>query len=123
VTSDSQEGGLRILVDVDREMAGRLGVSVQTVNDTLNSAFSQRQISTIYGQANQYRVILEAAPIYQEDLTALARLYVSTNAGAQVPLSTFARALDDLTLAPAVGSGGFTWLARLGRSVRARRGP
>ncbi|MFY7959445.1 MAG: efflux RND transporter permease subunit [Elsteraceae bacterium] len=91
VSSDAQEGGLRILVDVDREMAGRLGVSVQTVNDTLNSAFSQRQISTIYGQANQYRVILEAAPIYQEDLSALARLYVSTNAGAQVPLSTFAQ--------------------------------
>jgi len=91
VTSDSQEGGLRILVDVDREMAGRLGVSIQTVNDTLNSAFSQRQISTIYGQANQYRVILEAAPIYQEDLTALGRLYVSTNTGAQAPLSSFAR--------------------------------
>ena len=98
VTSDSQEGGLRILVDVDREMAGRLGVSVQTVNDTLNSAFSQRQISTIYGQANQYRVILEAAPIYQEDLSALARLYVSTNSGAQVPLSTFARLVQ--TTAP-----------------------
>ena len=98
VTSDAQEGGLRVLVDVDRETAGRLGVSVQTVNDTLNSAFSQRQISTIYGQANQYRVILEAALEYQEDLTALNRLYVSTNAGAQVPLSTFARLVQ--TTAP-----------------------
>ena len=91
VTSDAQEGGLRILVDVDRETAGRLGVSVQTVNDTLNSAFSQRQISTIYGQANQYRVILEAAPIYQEDLGALGRLFVGTNMGAQVPLASFAQ--------------------------------
>ena len=45
---------------VDRETAGRLGVSMQTVNDTLNDAFGQRQISTIYAQANQYRVILEA---------------------------------------------------------------
>ena len=91
VTSDAQEGGLRILVDVDRETAGRLGVSVQTVNDTLNSAFSQRQISTIYGQANQYRVILEAAPIYQEDLGALGRLFVGTSTGAQVPLASFAQ--------------------------------
>lgn len=91
VTSDAQEGGLRILVDVDRETAGRLGVSVQTVNDTLNSAFSQRQISTIYGQANQYRVILEAAPIYQEDLGALGRLFIGTNTGAQVPLASFAQ--------------------------------
>ena len=49
-------------VQVDRETAGRLGISMQTVNDTLNDAFGQRQISTIYGQANQYRVILEAKP-------------------------------------------------------------
>jgi multidrug efflux pump subunit AcrB len=46
-------------VDVDRDTAGRLGVSMQTIIDTLSDAFGQRQISTIYGQANQYRVILE----------------------------------------------------------------
>ncbi len=61
---------------VDRETAGRLGVSMQTVNDTLNDAFGQRQISTIYGQANQYRVILEAAPEYQRDPAALSKIYV-----------------------------------------------
>ena len=54
--------GLRLNIKVDREIAGRLGVSMQAVNDTLNDAFGQRQISTIYGQANQYRVILEAMP-------------------------------------------------------------
>jgi multidrug efflux pump len=76
VASEAQEGGLRALVKVDREKAGRLGVSMQAVNDTLNDAFGQRQISTIYAQANQYRVILEAMPEYQRDPSALAKLYL-----------------------------------------------
>ncbi len=71
VASEAQEGGPRMQVDVDREQAGRLGVSMQSVTDTLNDAFGQRQISTIYGQANQYRVILEAQPRYQQDPNAL----------------------------------------------------
>jgi multidrug efflux pump len=121
VASEAQEGGLRMRVQVDREMAGRLGVSMQSINDTLNDAFGQRQISTIYSQANQYRVILEADPRYQQDPAALSKLYVTgsntstgtaatvgntssgsvnTNTSAtpntvtgsnQVPLSTFAR--------------------------------
>ena len=67
VASEAQEGGLRMQVEIDREKAGRLGVSMQAVNDTLYGAFGQRQISTIYSQANQYRVILEAQPRYQQD--------------------------------------------------------
>ena len=59
VSSDAERRAAR-LHHVDRDAAGRLGVSMQAVNDTLNSAFGQRQISTIYAQANQYRVILEA---------------------------------------------------------------
>ncbi len=90
VASEAQDDGLRVLINVDRETAGRLGVSMQAVNDTLNDAFGQRQISTIYAQANQYRVILEAAPEYQRDPTALAKLYVPGAGGAQVPLSAFA---------------------------------
>src|SRR5690349_134351 len=89
VASEAQEGGLRAFIKVDREAAGRLGVSMQVVNDTLNDAFAQRQISTIYGQANQYRVILEAMPQYQRDPTSLAKLYVPSTNGAQVPLSAF----------------------------------
>src|SRR5262245_3241251 len=77
VASEAQEGGPRVRVDVDREQAGRLGVSMQSVTDTLNDAFGQRQISTIYGQANQYRVILEAHPRYQQDPNALTKLYVT----------------------------------------------
>jgi multidrug efflux pump len=77
VASEAQEGGPRVQVDVDREQAGRLGVSMQSVTDTLNDAFGQRQVSTIYGQANQYRVILEAQPRYQQDPNALSKLYVT----------------------------------------------
>jgi multidrug efflux pump len=87
--SEAQEGGLRAFIKVDREAAGRLGVSMQVVNDTLNDAFAQRQISTIYAQANQYRVVLEAMPQYQRDPSSLSKLYVPSTNGAQVPLGAF----------------------------------
>jgi multidrug efflux pump len=77
VASEAQEGGPRVNVDVDREQAGRLSVSMQSITDTLNDAFGQRQISTIYGQSNQYRVILEAQPRYQQDPGSLGKLYVT----------------------------------------------
>jgi multidrug efflux pump len=77
IASEAQEGGPRVNVNVDREQAGRLGVSMQSITDTLNDAFGQRQISTIYGQANQYRVILEAQPRYQQDPGSLSKLYVT----------------------------------------------
>jgi multidrug efflux pump len=100
VTSEVEMGGGRIFVDVDRETASRLGVSMQAVSDTLNDAFGQRQITTIYGQANQYRVILEAAPQYQSDPKSLDKLYVAGTDGAQVPLNAFATAT--FTTAPLV---------------------
>ena len=90
VSSEAQEGGLRAALDIDRTRAGQLGVSLQTVTDTLNDAFAQRQISTIYGQANQYRVVLEALPEDQRDPTVLSRLYVPGTGGAQVPISAIA---------------------------------
>ncbi|MBX6327871.1 MAG: efflux RND transporter permease subunit [Pseudolabrys sp.] len=77
VASEAQEGGPRVQVEVDREQAGRLGVSMQSVTDTLDDAFGQRQISTIYAQTNQYRVILEAQPRYQQDPRALSKIYVT----------------------------------------------
>jgi multidrug efflux pump len=83
VASESQDTGLRAMIRVDREKAGRLGVSMQIVNDTLNDAFGQRQISTIYGQANQYRVILEAKPEYQRDPSSLAKIFVPASAASQ----------------------------------------
>src|SRR5207253_2336200 len=90
VSTEDQEGGLRAAININRERAGQLGVSLQSVNDTLNDAFGQRQISTIYGQANQYRVVLEALPEFQLDPTILSKLYLPGVAGAQVPLSAVA---------------------------------
>jgi multidrug efflux pump len=91
VTPETQDGGLRAQIEVDRVTAGRLGVSLQTVNDALNDAFGQRQVSTIYAQANQYRVVLEAMPQYRSDPSRLSRIYVPSSAGAQVPLTSLAK--------------------------------
>jgi len=90
VSSEAQEGGLRASLDINRQRAGQLGVSLQGVTDTLNDAFAQRQISTIYGQANQYRVVLEALPMYQRDPSILSKLYLPGALDAQVPLSAVA---------------------------------
>jgi multidrug efflux pump len=91
VVSEAQDGGLRAFVDVDRDTAGRLGVSMQSINDALNDAFGQRQISTIFAQANQYRVVLEAMPRYQGGAEALSKVFVPGTGGAQVPLSAVAQ--------------------------------
>ncbi len=90
VSSEAQEGGLRAALDINRQRAGQLGVNLQAVTDTLNDAFAQRQISTIYGQANQYRVVLEALPMYQRDPSILSKLYLPGALDAQVPLSAVA---------------------------------
>jgi multidrug efflux pump len=91
VASDAQEQGLQAYVDIDRDAAGRLGVSVATIDSALYSAFGQRLISTIFTQSNQYRVVLEVAPDFRAGMEALRRLYVPGTGGAQVPLSSVAR--------------------------------
>ncbi len=92
VAGETQDGGLRVFVRVDREKMGRIGVTTQNITDILNDAFSQRQISTIYGQANQYRVILEAAPQYLRDPAAIEKIYVSPpGGGPQTPIGTVAQ--------------------------------
>jgi multidrug efflux pump len=92
VAAETQDGGLRTFLRIDRDQMGRLGITAQNVDDTLNDAFGQRQISTIYTQSNQYRVILEAAPQYQRDPTALEKLYVSPlGGGPQSPLASIVR--------------------------------
>jgi multidrug efflux pump len=97
VASEAQEGGPRVNVDVDREQAGRLGVSMQSITDTLNDAFGQRQISTIYGQSNQYRVILEAQPRYQQDPGSLSKLYVTGASTANGTAATVANTAQGVT--------------------------
>jgi len=90
VASDQQAAGLQLRLTIDRDTAGRLGVTPQAIDDTLYDAFGQRQISTIFTQLNQYRVILEVRPEDQKNPDALDRIYVRTLGGDPVPLSAFA---------------------------------
>ena len=91
VTTDREQGGLQANISIDRDAAARLGVRIQDVVNALNDAFSQRQISTIYTQRNQYRVILEVDKKFQRDPTDLTQVYVHGNGRNQVPLSAVAR--------------------------------
>jgi len=90
VNTDQQDKGLQTSLVIDRDAAARLGVTTRLIDTTLNDLFGQRQVSTIYAQLNQYRVVMEAAPEYWQSPDALKSVYVSTPAGAQVPLSAFA---------------------------------
>jgi multidrug efflux pump len=87
VSTDGQQSGLQANVVIDRTEAARLGVRVQDIDNALNNAFAQRQISTLYTQRNQYRVVLEIDPLYQRDPTDLSRIYVDGAHKTQVPLS------------------------------------
>ncbi|MFZ5528475.1 MAG: MdtB/MuxB family multidrug efflux RND transporter permease subunit [Pseudomonadota bacterium] len=91
VTSDLQNGGLQAYVEIDRDAAGRLGLTVAAIDDALYNAFGQRIVSTIFTQASQYRVILEVDPEHQQGPRALENLYVTGAGGAQIPLSSVAR--------------------------------
>jgi len=91
VTSNQEDNGLALSVVIDRDSAARLGVSVGTVDNALYDAFGQRIVSTIFTQANQYRVILEANPQHYNSIDSLASLYVPSAAGGQVPLSAIAK--------------------------------
>ena len=91
VASDQQSGGLQLRLTIDRDTAARLGIQPQAIDDALYDAFGQRQVSTIFTQLNQYRVILEVKPEFQQNPEALGRLYVRSGTGDPVPLSTFTR--------------------------------
>jgi multidrug efflux pump len=89
VSSDQQVKGLQSMVVIDRSTASRLGINQQLIDDTLYDAFGQRQVSIIYTQLNQYRVVMEVAPAYWQRPETLRDIYVRTPAGVQVPLSAF----------------------------------
>ncbi|MDX2203671.1 MAG: efflux RND transporter permease subunit [Hyphomicrobiaceae bacterium] len=88
VNSIEEDEGFATSIVVDRVRAGQYGVTLQTVSDILNDAFAQRQISTIYGQANQYRVVLEVEPRFRTDPTALAQLRLPGTSASQTLTST-----------------------------------
>ena len=89
LASDQQNGGLEASVVIDRDTASRLGITPQMIDDTLYDAFGQRQVSTIFTQLNQYHVVLEVKPTFQQGPDALKDIYVHAASGAQVPLSAF----------------------------------
>jgi multidrug efflux pump len=93
VASDQQPNGLSAYVTIDRDTAGRFGITPATIDNALYDAFGQRNISTIFTQSNQYRVVLEANPSFQASLASLGAIYLpsSVAAGGQVPLSAIAK--------------------------------
>ena len=105
VASDQQNGGLQASLVIDRDTASRLGVTPQMIDDTLYDAFGQRQVSTIFTQLNQYHVVLEVKPHFQQSPESLKDIYVRSATGAQVPLSTFTR-FEPTTTALAVNHQG-----------------
>ena len=91
VSSSQKEAGLKAYVEIDRDAASRIGVTIAAADDVLYSAFGQRFVSTIFTQNNQYRVVIEAATSADAGLDAINRLYVTSTSGQQVPFSSFAK--------------------------------
>ena len=91
VTDDVQSQGSAIRVVIDRDAAARLGVTASAIDQALYDALGQRQISTIFTQSNQYRVVIEVAPEFAQDASALSHIFVATAQGAPVPISSVAK--------------------------------
>lgn len=90
VTSDLLEAGLKAYVNINRDTASRLGVSVQDIDDALYDAFGQRLVSTIYTQTNQYRVVLQVAPEERQNPLSIKGIYVASANGGMIPLDAIA---------------------------------
>lgn len=91
VASDQQNMGLQSRVVIDRDTASRLGITPQMIDDTLYDAFGQRQISIMFTQLNQYRVILEVAPDFRNHPQDLSEIYIRPQSGGKTPLGSFTR--------------------------------
>jgi multidrug efflux pump len=96
VSSDRDPGGLQLKLAIDRKTAASLGVQVQDIDNALNNAFSQRQISIVYTQRNQYQVVLETDPRFQTDPSDLQRIFVAGANDSQIPLSALVHTQRDL---------------------------
>jgi len=91
ISSDQQNRGLEVPVTIDRQTAARLGVSTRAIDETLYSAFGQRQVSTMYTSLNQYHVVMELEPQYWERPDALSNIYVRSTTGQSVPLTSLTK--------------------------------
>ena len=98
VTHDLQNDGLQTWVDIDRDAAARLGITTSAIDEALYNAFGQRLISTIFTQSNQYRVVLEVLPQFSKSPESLNQVYLTSESGTQVPLSTVAHISEGHTM-------------------------
>ncbi len=126
MNTDQQLNGLQAQLVIDRDTAGRLGVPVSEIDNTLNDAFGQRQVSNIYKGINQYHVVLEVEPQYLRDPETLKNIYAASNTGKLIPLSSFSHfepAKSALTVNhQGIFPGDHSFLqSRAGRVARARR--
>jgi len=97
VTNDQQTQGLKTEIHVDRDTASRLGITMQMIDDVLYDAYGQRQVSIMFTDRNQYRVVLEALPNMQKTAHALDELYLTTTTGRAIPLKTFVTVSQERT--------------------------
>ena len=97
VASDLQNKGLQAYIEIDRDTAGRLGVTIDAIDNALYSAYGQRLISTIYTQTNQYRVVLNAEPQFRLTPEALNQLYVPSLSGQQISMAVLAKVVESTT--------------------------
>src|ERR1700746_4078807 len=97
VASDQQIAAAHLAIQIDRDRATRLALSASLIAQTLYDAFGQRQVATIYTATNQYKVVLEVQPQFRSDRTALSKIYVAAQNGAQVPLSAVAHMVSKVT--------------------------
>ncbi len=98
VASDLQDQGLQAYLEIDRDTAGRLGVTPAAIDNVLYNAFGQRLVSTIFTQSNQYRVVLEVKPEFRRGPAALRDLYVPGANGTQIPLSAVTQMVEKSSL-------------------------
>jgi multidrug efflux pump len=89
VSTDQQDKGLQETLAIDRDTASRLGLDAQNIDDTLYDAFGQRQVSTVFTQLNEYHLVMEVAPDFQQNPDALKSIYAGSSNGTEVPLSAF----------------------------------
>ena len=87
VSTDQQDRGLQAQLVIDRDTASRLGISAQTLDNTLYDAFGQRQVSTVFTQLNEYHLVMEVAPKFQQNPDALKGIYLNSSNGTPIPLS------------------------------------
>ncbi len=94
VIDDMQEDGLNTFIDIDRDAAARLGVSAAAIDDALYDAFGQRQISTVFTQSNQYRVVIEVPEQFRRDPASLSTVYVKSTAGKPIALTSVVKVTE-----------------------------